>query len=116
MNMTKNTLEDLGKKIREAREQRGISQADLAQLIEKDQRSVSQLENGKRPISAVELLQLSKLLDVSLLFFYEGDLDTNDIDRLMMEQLERLPNETTRRTAVELVRVFCDAIENERKV
>jgi repressor LexA len=102
---------ELGVRIKRAREQRGLSQEDFAQLIKRDQRAVSEYENGKRRISVTELPTFARVLNVPLLFFFEGELELTDLDRLLLEEFHRLSNAQSRQSAIELLRVFSDAFE-----
>ena len=117
-NMTLNDFDHsrpkLGQHLRAARELRGFSQYDLAEKLGKDQRSISQMENDKRTPSVAELLQIADILDVSIVSFFEGALTPNDLDLLMLQQLNRLPTANSKRAVIELVRLFCDALEAER--
>ena len=60
----------LGERIREARERAGISQEDLAVAVGKDQRAISEYENGKRKLSVTDLPMFARTLRVPLLYFY----------------------------------------------
>lgn len=104
--------EVLGHRIRKAREQKGLSQEDFALLISRDQRAVSEYENGKRGIVVTDLPTFADALDVPLLYFYQGEQILDDLDTLMMEQLNRLSNQSSKKFAVDLVKLFCDALEN----
>ncbi len=56
----------LGSKIKLARNNANLSQADVAEELDIPRPSVSQIEQGKRDITAVELVKLSKLLNVNI--------------------------------------------------
>jgi transcriptional regulator with XRE-family HTH domain len=101
----------LGHRIRQARERKGLSQEDFAALISRDQRAVSEYEHGKRRIAANDLPEFARVLGVPVRYFYEGDTALDDIDAIMIDQLRRLTDSDDKRSAVELVRVFCDALE-----
>ncbi len=53
-------------KIRELREARGISQAQLAKDLSVAQNTISQWENGARSLDQTTLIKLSKYFDVSI--------------------------------------------------
>lgn len=57
--------EDLGRRIAEMRNERGLSQRELADLISLDASAVSRIESGARGLSARELIVLAKAFDVS---------------------------------------------------
>lgn len=104
---------DLGVRIRQAREQRGLSQDDLAAEIHRDQRAISEMESGKRRITATELPTIARILNVPLMYFYEGMLDVQDLDRALLEQFQRLPSTDAKRSAIEIMRLFSDALVNQ---
>ncbi len=56
----------LGRRIRELRQQLGISQRRLAELLEVSRPTVSQIENEQRGISADELIRLSEIFNLSV--------------------------------------------------
>lgn len=54
---------DIGLRIREAREARGLSQGDLGSRIGMDRTAVVRMEGGDRKVSAMELFSLAEVLD-----------------------------------------------------
>lgn len=63
----------LGVKLKTLREQRGLTQAALAQRLKLSPSYVNQLENNERPLSVAVLLRLQSELGVDLQFFSEDD-------------------------------------------
>lgn len=63
----------LGVKLKTLREQRGLTQAGLAQALQLSPSYVNQLENNERPLSVPVLLRLQSALGVDLQFFSEDD-------------------------------------------
>lgn len=55
---------ELGKKVKELRERRNLSQEKLAELLGIPRPAVSQIENGTRTVSADELINMSKTLGI----------------------------------------------------
>lgn len=100
----------LGLRIRQARERKGLSQDEFAARISRDQRAVSEYENGKRRIAVTELPTFARVLDVPLLYFFEGEIEITDLDRLMLDTFHQLPTEKAQHSAIEIVRVFSEAI------
>lgn len=100
---------ELGQRIRQARERLGLSQDDFAELIERDQRAVSEYEHGKRRISVTELPKFAEALDVPLLYFFEGQINLNDLDRELLEYFHQLPSVKSMQSAIQIVRVLIDA-------
>lgn len=55
----------LGKRIKEMRELKGLSQREVAPKVDLKRSTISQIENGDRKISAEELLKFSRLFNVT---------------------------------------------------
>ncbi len=86
----------LGVRIREARERAGVSQEELANAVSKDQRAISEYENGRRKLSVTDLPAFARTLKVPVLYFYEGDVALQDTDQAMLDEFRRLPTEEQR--------------------
>ncbi len=65
------STKELGNEISRLRKQRGLSQADLAKYLGLSRSAITQMEKGKRNISALELAKLTNILEFSMdkLFF-----------------------------------------------
>lgn len=59
----------LGAKLREAREYVGLKQEQVAQHMELPRTAVSEIENGRRRLSAIELKRLARLYQRSVTWF-----------------------------------------------
>lgn len=59
-------LKKVGKKIKEAREKKGIKQTDLAQMLECAQSALHYWENGKKAPSILYIKKIEKVLGVKL--------------------------------------------------
>lgn len=59
-------MSDIGYRIKELREQAGMSQQRLAELMSVLRPTISQIENGERKICAEELIKLSEIFSVSV--------------------------------------------------
>src|SRR5258708_33333599 len=81
----------LGVRIRLARERLGLSQDELAVAVHKDQRAISEYENGKRKLAVTDLPDFARVLDVSGLYFYEGEASRNDLDEALLLEFQHLP-------------------------
>ena len=101
----------LGARIREARESLRMSQEELANLVHRDQRAISEYENGKRKLSATDLPMFASALNVPILYFYEDEVSLDDFDRAMLSELQRLPTSESKLAAIELVRVLSQALQ-----
>ena len=102
--------EILGKRIRQARENIGLSQEDLAHEVGRDQRAISEYENGKRRILVTELPVLARILQVPVIYFFEGEGVLDDLDSLVLAEFHRLTDLDDKSAALELIRLFCDTV------
>lgn len=88
-----NDLNDLiVSRIRAARSERGYTQKDLAEHLNKTQATISDLERGKVQISASELYDIALLLKKPIEYFFGeeiGDVEIQDLVAVM----RRMPSE-----------------------
>lgn len=69
----------LGKRLRELRKRKGINQEKLAELINVDPTTISNIENGKNYPSMINLENLLEILGCSFLEAFDFEhKDTND--------------------------------------
>src|SRR5437773_2767151 len=67
-------------RIREARQERGMTQFELAKQVHKTQKNISDIESGRTEVSAVDLMMIAHAVEKAVRFFYpvyvptEGDL------------------------------------------
>ncbi|MGM0946217.1 MAG: helix-turn-helix domain-containing protein [Bacteroidota bacterium] len=64
---------EYGKKVREIRKGRGVSQESLADLAGLDRTYISDIENGKRNVSIETIFKIAKALDTRLIDFLNID-------------------------------------------
>lgn len=60
----------LGKQVARLRKEKGLTQAELSALINKDFQSISRIESGKINPSAFLILQLANALEVEVAEFF----------------------------------------------
>lgn len=97
--------------LKDARGKRGLSQDYLGNLVGKDQKAISEYENGQRRVNAVDVPLFAKALEVSILYFYIGDITSQDLDETLLTEFHRLPNEQDQEVAIEMVRLFSNTVE-----
>lgn len=103
-------LQLFGERIRQARENAGLSQEQLALELKRDQRTISQYETGKRKVSITDLPNLALLLHVPIAYFFEGDAELDNYDARLLNEFHKLHQETDKSSAIELLRLYSDAI------
>ncbi|MBD0333744.1 MAG: helix-turn-helix transcriptional regulator [Chitinophagaceae bacterium] len=65
-NYIQNYREDIGKRIRNLREEKGYSQDDLAEMMEIQRSTISKIENGKFGVSIDYLVKFAWYLDFDI--------------------------------------------------
>lgn len=102
----------LGHRIRIARDKKGMSQEDFAEAVKKDQRAISEYENGKRKIPATDLAIFARILGVPVSYFYEGDIEDNPLDKVLLQEFHELPTDEARQVAIQVIRLFSDTLKS----
>lgn len=69
--MPVNAASQVGAQIRQARDERGLTQGELAERIGKTQTSISYWESGRRAPDVEDLVAIADALDVQVAFFFE---------------------------------------------
>jgi transcriptional regulator with XRE-family HTH domain len=69
---------DIAKRIRIAREQAGLSQGQVAKILGYNRPTITEIEAGRRRVSAEELIQLSKIFKVSVSWLTDESNDEID--------------------------------------
>ncbi|MFC3414679.1 helix-turn-helix domain-containing protein [Algoriphagus hitonicola] len=60
-----------GKKVRQIRKDKGVSQEKLAELAELDRTYISGIENGKRNVSIETIFKIAEALNIPVIEFFE---------------------------------------------
>lgn len=102
---------EIGQRIRRARERIGLSQEEFAHAVNKDQRAISEYENGKRKVSASELSSFASVLSVPISYFYEGDFQIDEIDQMMLQEFHKLPSDEAREAVLQVIRIFANTLK-----
>lgn len=102
---------DVGQRIRWAREQLGLTQEQLGELVSLDQRSISELENSRRRLSVTELRLFAAALGKPQFYFLEGELGGDDWNSAILSELQRLDSTEARNAIFKIVQTFCEFAE-----
>lgn len=102
---------ELGLRIRRARDRVGMSQEELARLVERDQKAISEYENGRRKLPATELPTFALVLGVPVSYFFEGEYQVDDLAQLLLQEFHALPTPDDKQTAIQAVRLISDTIK-----
>jgi transcriptional regulator with XRE-family HTH domain len=88
----------LGIKLKAARELNGLTQEDVVDRLGKRTiASISEYENGKRKISAVDLPDFARALNVPITYFFEDVLPEDELETALVEWFRMLPDEHSKR-------------------
>jgi transcriptional regulator with XRE-family HTH domain len=75
-------------RLREARESSGLTQGQVAKKMELHRPTISEIEAGRRKVSAQELEQFAKLYGVSLDWIINGSTNQSVDDRVLLAARE----------------------------
>ena len=75
-------------RIRQAREDAGLSQRDIARLYGVSQSKVSDIERGRVQVSAGQLLEIATLLSKPITFFFPSASTNRELSKLEAELLD----------------------------
>jgi transcriptional regulator with XRE-family HTH domain len=84
---------EVGRRIAELRKAKGMNQEDLAALIGLPRTTLTQIENGNRELSAIELKKLSEHLQFSADEFLSDEFNTSKDDVIDSEPDEEITEE-----------------------
>ena len=105
----------MGKLIKEARNQAGFSQKELAEFINRKQTTISDIENGKIEVNSGVLVLIAAALDKPLTYFFPSfvyrELNEEKFSPLEHElilEFRKIWDEYLQRVAVDQVRVLGD--------
>lgn len=105
------TSQQIGKKIKKLRLQKGFSQQDLSRILGISRSSVAQIELGNRHVSIIELIKLSDYLGFSLDQFLSSEYEVvNDLLKVSEPEVElermRISKPTLNRQKLETVLLY----------
>lgn len=104
----------LGLRIRQARERLAISQEDLAAAISKDQKAISEYENGKRKLAVTELPDLAMVLQVSVNYFFEDETNGEDRDAALLNYFHELSSPDDQQAIIDVMRILTDLVRRNQ--
>lgn len=99
MSDNENLRASMATRLRAARENSGLSQGQVAKMLQLQRPAISEIEAGRRKVSAEELVHLTEIYDVSASWVTTGDSEIDDpsielaareLKKLKKDDLERL--------------------------
>jgi transcriptional regulator with XRE-family HTH domain len=90
---------ELGRRLRTAREARGMTQEDLIERLGKIRYAsdISEYENGKRKMAAVDLPDYAVALGVPISYFFEEIMPEGELELAVVEWFRTLPGPDAKR-------------------
>lgn len=104
--------EELGGRLRVARERAGMTQTELSLAVGHDQRSISQRERGIRKIPAVDIPKFATVLNVPIMFFYVDQLEPADLDDELLRVFHQLPTLAAQQTFIQWIHDLLDLLQD----
>ena len=108
-------LQSIGKKIKDKRQQKNISQEKLAELVDVTPSYISNIESGNRVASLPTMLEIVKVLDLSLDYLLienvTDDSDNIETDKFLIEFKNILEQLNDKKVIKEYI-VYCKGLAN----
>ena len=79
-------------------------------MVSRDQAAISEYENGKRKLSAVDLPALAEALEVPLMYFFEGEVTSRDLDHAVLGSFQRVASRDVKTAIVKFLDDLADAL------
>lgn len=105
----------VGQRIRQAREERGLSQMELANRIARRQAAVSDMERGQMEPDTTTLVMLAKVLEKPVTYFFPAPwyehIETEDLtdeEYALLLSFRRLRSEEYREIVIHQLAAFID--------
>ena len=100
--------EQIAERLKEARIMSGLSQENAAKILNIQRPAISEIESGRRKVSAEEIIQFSKLYKVSttwLLLKEENELEMDEQTKIAARELSKM-SESDRKKLLEILRIL----------
>ncbi|HEX8017457.1 MAG TPA: helix-turn-helix transcriptional regulator [Flavobacterium sp.] len=100
--------EQIAERLKEARVMSGLSQENAAKILQIQRPAISEIESGKRKVSAEEIIQFAKLYKVStswLLLKEENESALDEQTKIAARELGKM-DESDRKKLLEILRIL----------
>lgn len=108
-------MSTIAERLRLARKQAGLSQGQVARLLNKHRPTISEIEAGRRRVSAEELAELARLYEVSVAWLSGSEPEDPELDdrvRLAARELAKLKPDDLERI-LNLLATMRESAKNE---
>ncbi|MBS1549701.1 MAG: helix-turn-helix transcriptional regulator [Bacteroidetes bacterium] len=98
--------EKIANRLKEARILSGLSQENAAKMLNLQRPAISEIESGKRKVSAEEIIQFSELYKVSTSWIlHDEEIEIDEELRMVARELNKM-NVGDRNKFIDLIKVF----------
>lgn len=108
-NINLSEREKIAERLKEARSLAGLSQENAARILSIPRPAISEIEAGRRKVSAEEIIQFSKLYKVSTSWLLlKEEQEENEMDeqlKVAARELSKM-NENDRKKLLEILKIF----------
>lgn len=87
---THESQSNIHERLRSAREQAGLSQGQVAKLLEYHRPTISEIEAGRRKVTSEEVATFAALYDVSVAWLVNESQEHNPVAELAARELSKL--------------------------
>ncbi len=101
--MTKINNDAIGKRIRDARIAKGLTQEQFADIVNKQTNTIKAIEYGERGMSLQTLLDISEVLGISSDFILKGKYPDEDVSETRKTYIDSINTTVQNMTDTELI-------------
>ena len=103
----KSEREEIAERVKQARLSAGLSQENAAKILDMPRPAISEIESGKRKVSAEEIIKFSKVYKVSTswLLLKENDTEINEQMKIAARELSKM-SEANRKKLLDILKIL----------
>lgn len=103
----------VGQRIKRAREALGLSQEKFGEFVNKNQRTISNIERGTMRLFLDDLYLFAETLDKPVTYFLEDDIEDDDLDTMLMREIRQLPNKETKQMILQVIQTITPFLDSK---
>lgn len=103
----KSEREEIAERLKQARVSAGLSQENAAKILDMQRPAISEIESGKRKVSAEEIIRFSKIYKVSTswLLLKEEETEINEQMKIAARELSKM-SEANRKKLLDILKIL----------
>ncbi len=102
----------VGQRIKIAREQAGLSQEKFGEMVNKNQRTISNIERGTIRLFLDDLFLFASALNKPVTYFLVDELEGEELDTVLLSEISRLPSLESKKTILKVIQSFREFFSN----